>query len=459
VTNRPKYLLPTIAWVVFLAACGGPSLETTVDEVPLTPRRLVVWVDGGGIDAEIGDRLASVGVDQIVVHRGTVLLSGGAPVVQLRPAPPVGGPVPVAVVLEVRGLDDEDRSSAAEAVWASLEADFGDRSPAELILDLRDLGGAAPGFVERLQHRSGLAVVPLLSLEQLQTEAGRAVARAANSCIVPVFGTVGGELRGLRGMPAQPLAAKLEPIRDLGVKVRVAAALRPLTDPPTRGWAEDLDPLTDEANATIRRTSTLDRSFVVARPLSWGGTAFTEGQTIAVTWIDTARLNTFLAESHRVILPEIVGWDLVSLPPAGPNLGLDRDELIRYLGGEGPAPKVTVDIRRRGRSVAVVVTNPGPFRSAVTGFGNRIQIELASGSLVASSRGGFDRIVLGTMERGEWSPNPAGGPDAVRFIETYLAPGETIETGTVRLPSSRSRIVVRWQVQLSDGRVIGGIVE
>ncbi len=123
------------------------------------------------------------------------------------------------------------------------------------------------------------------------------------------------------------------------------SSLRPKTEPDVDGWAEDIDALTDEAVAEIKRTSTLDRSFLTKGPLTWGGRSFGAGETIAVAWVDAARLGLFLTECHRTILPEVEGWDLVSLPPVGSNLGLDREELIRYLGGEGPGPKIEVQIR------------------------------------------------------------------------------------------------------------------
>ncbi len=260
-------------------------------------------------------------------------------------------------------------------------------------------------------------------------------------------------------MDTQPLAVRLAALRDLGIRVRLAAALRPRTDPDVGGWAQDIDALTDEVDAEIKRTSTLDRSFLTRRPLTWAGRSFGAGQTIAVAWVDAARLGLFLTECHRTILPEIEGWDLVSLPPVGPNLGLDRNELIRYLSGEGPAPIIGVDIQRSGRNLTVRITNPSVFRSAITAFGNWVQIELESGALVATSRGSFDRVILGIMERGEWNPHPPGGPNAVRFVENYIAPGEELETGSIRLPSSRSKVRVRWQVQVSDGSSVTGVID
>jgi hypothetical protein len=442
-----------------LAACGGRPEPIVLEEAAPTPRRLVVWLDETGLDAETASRLAGSGVDLLVVRRGSILLSGGAPVVRLHPAPVVEGALPVAVELEVEGLGGASRDGDADAVWTALAADFDDALPAELILDLPDLGDGAAEFVARLTRSSGLAVVPLLSIDQLETELGRQVARAAGRCIVPAFGVHPDELRGLESRATRPLDVRLAPIRDLGIKVRVAAVLRPLTEPPTPGWAADLDPLTDETVAEMSRTSTLDRSFVVRRATTWAGAAFDPGDTIAVGWVDIPRLHLFLAETHRMLLPEIIGWDLISLPPTGSNLGMDRDELIRYLEGAGPGPDVEVRLDRRGRVLTVEMVNGSVFRSAVTGVGNWVQLELASGSLVAEQRGDFDRVILGRLDDGQWRPTPIGRPDAVRFVENYLAPGERVVTGRVRLPASRSRVVVRWQVQLSDGTVLTGVVD
>jgi len=457
--DRTRCLTVVLVGMLSLLACSEGNRDRRSAEVAPTARKTVVWLSEEGIDAETADRLAVVGVDQLVVRRGTIRLSGGAPVVQLLPPPIVEGQIPTAAALEVRGLWSGEHDRAAIAVWAALEADFGTRLPTELILDLPEIGDGASGFVSQLAQHSGLAVVPLLSVSQIETEAGQAVANAAHRCIVPVFGSQSADLRGLGEMDTQPLAVRLAALKDLSIRVRLAAAMRPRTDPDVGGWAQDIDALTDEAAAEIKRTSTLDRSFLTRRPLTWGGRSFGAGQTIAVAWVDAARLGLFLTECHRTILPEIEGWDLVSLPPVGPNLGLDRGELIRYLGGEGPAPTIDVDVQRIGRNLTVRIANPSVFRSAITSFGNWVQVELESGALVATSRGSFDRVILGIMERGEWHPNPSGGPNAVRFVENYIAPGEEIKTGSVRLPSSRSKVRVRWQVKVSDGSTVTGVVE
>jgi len=445
--------------VLILSACSDTNIGQLTADVAPTPRKTAVWLSAEGIDAETADELAAVGVDQLVVRRGAILLSEGAPVVQLLPSPPVEGPIPTAVVLDIPHPVSKDNVDAADAVWAALEIDFGNSLPSEIILDFPELGEGTSEFVARLAGQSGLAVIPILRVSQIETELGQAVAMAAHRCIVPLFGPQNDDLRGLDDLDTQPLSVRLVSLRDLGVRVRVAVSLRPRTEPTVDDWAEDIDALTDETAAEIKRASTLDRSFLTKRPLMWGGQSFGPGQTIAVAWVDAARLGLYLTESHRTILPEVEGWDLVSLPPPGSNLGLDREELIGYLGGEGPGPKIEVRLERNGRNLTVRLANTSVFRSAITGYGNWIQVEIASGALVATSRGSFDRVILGSMDRGEWRPNPSGGPDAVRFVETYVAPGEELQTGSIRLPSSRSRVTVRWQIQLSDGSAVTGVAK
>ena len=178
-----------VAGMLLLTACSGGDRSRQTATVAPTARKTVLWLSPHGVGADTEEGLAAVGVDQLVVRRGTIRLSGAAPVVQLLPAPMVEGQIPTAVALEVRGILSEEHDRAAVAVWAALEADFGADLPTELILDLPEIGEGASGFVSELAQHSGLAVVPVLTVPQLETEAGQAVAKAAHRCIVPVFGS------------------------------------------------------------------------------------------------------------------------------------------------------------------------------------------------------------------------------------------------------------------------------
>ncbi len=133
--DRIRCLAVVLVGMLSLLACSEGNRDRRSAEVAPTARKTVVWLSEGGVDAETADRLATVGVDQLVVRRGTIRLSGAAPVVQLLPSPTVEGQIPTAVALEVRGLSSGEHDRAAIAVWAALEADFGTRLPMELILD------------------------------------------------------------------------------------------------------------------------------------------------------------------------------------------------------------------------------------------------------------------------------------------------------------------------------------
>jgi hypothetical protein len=443
--------------VVALFGCGGSG--DSFREIAPTPRRVVVWIGEDGLDSESAERLRSLGVDEVVIRRGTLDLEGAMPLLRLGDAPPVEGPIPVGIALEVRGVREGLGKAAAEAVWRGLEAELDGEVPAEVILDMPQLAQGLDEFVISLTEASGVPVVPLFSFDQLQRDMAVEVAEAARVCLVPAFGTDGADLRGVGELDPLPLAKKLEQLAGTGVRVRLAVVLTPRTEPPLVGPGEDLDSLTEERTATVSTASTLDRSFVFKRAAKWSGRDWKEGESVAVRWFDAARLYAALAEIHRLVLPEVAGWDLVTLPPVERSLGLGRETFLRFLGGEGPAPELTVDVDREGRSLRVTVANPGPFVTAVSNHGNWVQISVDDGWVEAREGGSFDRVILGTASGDDWRDGDLERANGVRFSEIYIGPGERITSGQVRLPSSGTPVTVRWHFTLSDGTAITGQVQ
>ena len=200
----------------------------------------------------------------------------------------------------------------------------------------------------------------------------------------------------------------------------------------------------------------LDRSFTVQAPLEWSGRRWQAGETIAVRWMDAARLRAAMHESHRLVMPELGGWDLVALPPEGHELGLTRDGLRRFLAGEGPEPDVEVSVRREGRWLRVAVDNPSAFATAVSNHGNWVEVSLEDEWVKAVDAGSFERLSRGTLRAGEWQQESFDRVNAVRFFEVYLAPGESLLSGRVELPSTRSRPRIRWHLILFDGTAVTG---
>jgi hypothetical protein len=228
----------------------------------------------------------------------------------------------------------------------------------------------------------------------------------------------------------------------------------PRAEPALEGPGDDLDPLTEVA--TVSTTSILDRTFTFDRSASWSGRHWKAGDSVALRWVDAARLNAALAEMHRLVLPELAGWDLVSFPPEERALGLGRDTLLRYLEGEGPGPEVDVAIERDGQILRVALSNTGPFVTAVTNHGNWVQVSVPDGWIRARDRGSFDGLRLGNVVEEEWHEGDRDQLNAVRFSEIYLGPEERVASGWVRLPSSRSPVSVRWHLTLSDGSAVTG---
>ena len=443
-----------VALLAAVTACGEKAVNFR--EVAPAPRRLVVWLENGGLDADTSVLLQAAGVDEIVLRRGSLDLAGQAPLLRIEPVGEVVGSIPVGIALEVSAVRPGLDKAAAEAVWRGIEAEFGKSVPAELILNLPHLAEGLGDFIVHLSQASGLAVVPLLGFEQLRTELGMEVAKAAHGCIVPAFGTDNADLRGVGELGPLPLEQKLSPLAGSGVRVRAAIVLRSRTEPPLLASGEDFDPLTEGQTTTVSTETTLDRKFVFEKPIVWSGRSWDAGDTVAVRWMDAARLHAALGEIHRVAVPDIAGWDLVPLPAEDTRLGLSREALLRYLGGEGPGPDIRVEVDRNGRSVRVKLSNPSPFGTAVSNHGNWVQVSVDEGWLVADASGSFDRLVSGIERGGHWETGDLDEVNAVRFGEVYVAPGEEIVSGPVRIPSSRSRVTVRWRFSLSDGSEITG---
>jgi len=357
----------------------------------------------------------------------------------------------------VQGVREDLDRAAAEAVWRAISAELEGAVPAELILDVSRLSEGFDEFVSDLTEISGVSVVPLLSFEQLQDESGLRAAEAARVCVVPAFGSDGADLRGVRELDPLPLRKKLEALGAVDVRVRLAVVVTPRGEPALEGPEDDLDPLT--AAATVSTTSTLDRTFTFERAMTWSGRNWKAGDSLALRWVDAARLHAALEEMHRLVLPELAGWDLVALPPEGRALGLGRETLLRYLEGEGPGPEVEVDIERDGQILRVVLANQGPFVTAVTNHGNWMQVWVDEGWVRARDPGSFDGLRRGSVPGGNWREGDSDRLNGVRFTEVYLGPGERVTSGWVRLPSSRSKANVQWNLTLSDGSAVTGRIE
>jgi hypothetical protein len=437
-----------------LVACGGGDARRPDAEFA---RRTVVWLEGSRLDVDTAERLARVGVDEVVLPRGSVRYAGATPVLRLAGAPEVAGSLPVGLALTVEELAESMDATLARTTWQALSVDARGLLVTELILDLPRVQPGLDRFVVELAKVAGVPVVPLLSPAQLRNADALAVAAAAGQCIVAVSGAEGGLLRGVDELASSSLAERLGPLAASGIAVRVAIALMPRTEPSLPGWGDSLDALCEADLTSISTSSKLDRTFVFNRAASWSGRDWAAGEAVAVRWVDAARLDSYLRDAERLVLPHLAGWDLVpaAAPPAA--LGLGVDGIAEYFSGRGPAPEVQVQVRRLGGDIEVLMINQSPFESAVSAFANWLEVIAENGTVIAQDRGGFERLVLGSRRGGEWQPIAANVVDGVRFQETLLGAYEVVRTGIIRLPSRGSGVTVRWQVTLTTGQEVSGV--
>jgi len=440
---------------MLLSACGAAPAKSEHAPAPL-PRRSVVWLGADGIDGTTAALLARRGVDELVVRRGVASLAGDVPVLRLSVAPPVAGPIPTAIVIRLDGLRADLDPELAGLLWSGLESVLGRGVPAELLLDLDMTPPGLSAFIARLAEVSSVPVLPVLLPAQLADEEARQVVMAARGAVIPAFGALSSFRAGAKASE-RPLEEQLSPLAETGARVRIAVVLEPESEPPLGQWRDGLGALLEGGATEVSTSSSLDRTFTFRRAMTWNGRDWRIGEQLAVQWMDVARLNQALRAIGRLVLPEVGGWDLVSLPPEGRGLGIGRDALIAYLGGEGPAPDLRVTAERSGGTVTATLANPGPFASAVASYGNWVEISADGGGLVADQRGDFDRLSLGSRgPDGELRQIGSNGVTAVRFSTTFVAPGASLTSGPVRLPREGSPATVRWRVVLSTGEAVTG---
>ncbi|MCP4901974.1 MAG: hypothetical protein GY906_33840 [bacterium] len=454
-SNRSTILL--LSLMVVLGCRGDRQLAAGRIEAA-APRRSTVWIGPEGLDESTSTLLRRAGVDGVVLRRGTVDLSSEVPTLRLQAAPRIAGSLPVGVALYVEAIGPEVGSESAQVLWRALAPVVGESMGAEILLDFPVMRPGLGTFLESLSNVSGLPVVPVLTVDQLGAPGALEAVKAARSCVVLVYGGVG-IIRSGANPSNDNLDEQLAPLAASGARVRVGIVLEPETEPALSRWGDDLSLLAASENAEIASKSSLDRTFVVRRPLSWSSRRWNVGERISIGWTDAARLDQAFRQITRLVLPELGGWDLISLPPPGEALGIGREALLYYLDGEGPAPKVDVTIHRQGRVVRVRLVNTGPFSTAVAGVGNWVEVSVDDGSVSAESPGGFDGLELGFRSGSGWRRGGGAGFNGVRFVENYVGPRESIESGPVQLLSSRSRVTVRWQLVLTTGQQFGGVVQ
>ncbi len=454
---RPR--TPVLACGLALLVVGGcgRGSSRTGSSIETLPRKIVVWIDQEGADQMTVTELKKAGVDELVVPWGAVELGADVPLVRAEAPPSVGDGLPTAALLTLLPSGDRVDPDSADAVWQTLIRGFSTTSaPVEILAEIPHTAKDLPRLMARLAEVSGLPVVPVLAPSQLGNPIAIEAARQAGSCVVVALGQVNLWRKGSDAVLG-PLRDAFVPLAAAGVKVRTGIVISPESDPKIDGWPDTINPLTEPETAEILPDSTLGRSFRMLHPVEWSGREWSAGQTISLAWTDAAELDAALGEASRLTMPVCAGWDLLWLPPEGDSsLGLGQSTLLAYLGGDGPEPRLSITTQRSGNVLRLTVENRSAFGSAVSRFGNWVEVDGGDRALVAEDRGDFDGIVVGTKTGGRFQRTSEGSVTAVHLLENFIAPGESLRSGRIRLGARNAKVTIRWHIQLSDGREVTG---
>jgi hypothetical protein len=418
-----------------------------------------------GVPPDLAPRLAAIGAKSFFVPAVAARASGESVAFEALSAPK--SPLPGRVYLEVAGRGDFDRAldrnagRVAAGLWRVLgpatKASWG--SVAGVHLAWRVAASARGEALVLGELRSRLPRSWTLSaaidsrISEKDVKGWRAAGKNADFLVAETFG---------RGADADPdgfvYSASLEDSAGLGAPVYAGYA--------PQGWGVIRDAggapagtVADSAINDLSEDGRFDFAFgdvlsdpdenvyVFTRhrsgaPAVWRGEA-SPGDTITFRERRVADFTKALSEG-RAAPGKVVR--LASLSDDGRLIGFGVLEDV--LLGRRLDPTLAFS---RADGNAVLAVNTGPEFSELSKINNWIDVRIDGAARVLDSRpGDFDRFLFLDAQG-----RPTVGPKArtIRFFESFVAPGESMRTGPIRLegPAGMS---VSAHVMLPDGRVM-----
>jgi hypothetical protein len=435
-----------IAWVLIfcVGATFGCSDSSTQEKIAAVERHKAVWLPADGLDSNWLAAMVYAGIDRLVIAE-----TRSFDLEPLRLALPPEIELYAAVV---------DRGSGAAAMASSARATVGGQ-PAGVIVDHAGDGRGLAALVDDLKSELGVPIRLLVHPDQLQFQAVLDAAVRSAGVIVLIEGNLDAARSGAMP-PSEPPWRTLEPLMDTGIPVAGAWVLDPTVNLDLGVWGDDPDSLLQEGRAVLLTSAETGFGFKLTDPVLWSGIQIEAGQILHLEWLDASALDRSIADFEHLPRLLIDGFHFLHLPPPAPALGLSRQGLLGYLNGEQPRPRLQLELNRRGNSLQIIARNPSVFNSAPSSYDNFVEIRAVGGNVDFRGEGSFDAVTFGsTKADGSLDTSPHGGIDTVRFVERYLSPGEEISTTMVRFSPANAKLVIRWQLILGNGELVGGSVD
>lgn len=435
----PKALL--LAMTAMLLAVGSAA------QAPLALTHRVWLLDG----VPPPDQLVAVrelGVDGLVVPLGRATVTERRTDLELSPAGSwaglAGWPVTGLVWLEGEGEAGGDADSfLAQVAPARRSLPAGG---AGLLLAARRFWPGLPRFAMAVARSAREPVELALPVTVF---AERMPARGWSG-VRPVAVTFGNaEALGWPSSTIHDDLAALDVLSERPGEYAAAIVVRPLADPDP-GEGVSLVSLASARAATYKPGVRGDE-FILKRPMEWGRTALSTGDTVRVQVVQTSRFHRDLRLLLRPQRGGLVGWDTVGLPRPSPALGMTFEAFVDYFRGRTPEPRPLLQLGWSGPNLEVAVINDSPHASAVASTGNWVEVRFSGGQVVDVEPGEFSGYEFGRVAGQGWTTTVPGNANAVRLFLTFLGPEARLGGGRVRFAARPRELAARASVRLGDG--------
>jgi len=169
----------------------------------------------------------------------------------------------------------------------------------------------------------------------------------------------------------------------------------------------------------------------------------------------------FLSASGRWSVPNLRGRTFLvgGVPKDGYLVGYAAVRAL--LTGKPVEPRLAVEVllgeAGRGHTdFTIRTTNVGPTPTDLSHYNSWVQVRVEGGTVSSVKPGDFDRYELLTSAAEGYKLTSSSRAVVCRLFENIFSPGETNNSGPIRVAGTRPRVFLSWHLTLPDGKVMSG---
>ncbi len=169
----------------------------------------------------------------------------------------------------------------------------------------------------------------------------------------------------------------------------------------------------------------------------------------------------FLSATSRWSLPNVLGRTFLvgGVPKDGYLVGYAAVRAL--LTGKPVEPRLVVEaiLGEAGRGhtdFTIRATNTGPTPTDLSHYNSWVQVRVDGGTVSSVKPGDFDRYEQLTSAAEGYKLTSSSRAVVCRLFENIFAPGETNQSGAIRVAGMHPRVFLSWHLTLPDGKVTSG---